>query len=77
MKSTLVASNPVQAGYTEEDLRAYAHHIWIQEGMPCGSGPWDEARACLEANRPRKKSRSDQGVGHGHPAEGQWDREFV
>lgn len=38
--------------YDDRDLCAYAYHVWIQLGMPCGSTAWDEAKACLDSNLP-------------------------
>lgn len=42
----------VQAGYTEQDVCNYAHHLWVQSGMSFEGDPWAEARACLAANLP-------------------------
>lgn len=43
--------------YTDDDLRAYAHHLWIQGGMSFDRDPWGEAKACLEANLPPAEPR--------------------
>ena len=44
---------PRPSAYTEQDLCDYAHHLWVQAGMRFDGDPWEEARACLEANLPR------------------------
>ncbi|MEI6463604.1 MAG: hypothetical protein WCQ89_02705 [Verrucomicrobiota bacterium] len=41
---------PARLYYTDGDLLAYAHHVWVQQGMPCPRVAWDEASACFASN---------------------------
>jgi len=51
---------PARLSYTEDDLLAYAHHVWVQHGMPNPSAAWDEARACLGKNLPPPAARGQK-----------------
>ncbi|MFY9923541.1 MAG: DUF2934 domain-containing protein [Opitutaceae bacterium] len=44
---------------TEDDIRDYAHHLYIQNGSIPGRDleNWLEAKACLEACIPKSKSQ--------------------
>lgn len=48
---------PARLSYTEDDLLAYAHHVWVQHGMPCPGVAWDEAKDCLAKNLPTSAAR--------------------
>jgi hypothetical protein len=41
---------PARLSYTDDDLLAYAHHVWVQYGMPSPALAWDEAKDCLARN---------------------------
>ena len=52
MKHAIPGKGPRRVGYTDDDLQAYAFHLWIQSGMGSVGDSWEEAKACLECNRP-------------------------
>lgn len=49
-------ANP-RRGYTDDDLRDYAYHLWLQSGMSFAVDCWGEALACLQANLPKCNRR--------------------
>lgn len=59
---------------SEDDIRDYAYHLYVQNGMVPGHDldNWLEAKACIEANIPKARSharlhhhRSPSGNGNG------------
>jgi len=49
---------PAIQPFTEDDVRAYAEHLYEQSGRVPGRDldNWLEAKACLQANVPREQS---------------------
>lgn len=51
---------PPVAAPSEDDIRSYARHLYVQNGCIPGHDldNWLEAKACLEANIPRERSHA-------------------
>lgn len=57
MKTKIITA-PAVPSFTDDDIRAYAEHLYEQSGRIPGRDldNWLEAKACLEANIPRNES---------------------
>jgi hypothetical protein len=53
-------TTPARLGPTDEDIRDYAYHLYLQNGCIAGRDleNWLEAKACLESCIPKSKSRA-------------------
>ena len=56
--STAVAT--ARSNVTDEEIRDYAYHLYVQSGCQPGHDidNWLEAKACLEANIPKQHART-------------------
>jgi hypothetical protein len=61
MKNKTMAKSPrVRSEPAENDIRAYAYHLYLQGSRAAGhdTDDWLEAKACLKANIPSNVSRT-------------------
>ena len=59
-KNTKVKGPRIRCEPAENDIRAYAYHLYLQGGRSPGhaTDDWLEAKACLKANIPSNVSRT-------------------
>lgn len=66
---TTIAPASKMLRFTEDDIRDYAYHLYVQSGCAPGHDleNWLDAKSCLEANIPKERSDS-RSQEHRHPA---------